>query len=216
MPTNFLSPEQISRYARYNADPNLEDLAEFFHLKPTDQPLLDTCRLAHTKLGMAVQICTLRYLNAFPTDVPAVVVKTVADQLGIKDPGVLKRYLERQTTKFEHAEMIREHLGFKPFNGWEVVHLMRFLYARMLVSDERPTALFDHATRRLTERQVILPGARVLERVVVRVRDHVTKRLYRTLSKRITGKQAERLDDLLIVPEGERRTPLERLRTPST
>ena len=61
---------------------------------------------------MAVQICSLRYLNAFlidPTDVPAVVVKTVADQLGIKDPGVLKRYLERRTTKFEHAEMIREH-----------------------------------------------------------------------------------------------------------
>ena len=219
MPTNFRSPEQISRYARYNADPTPEDLAEFFHLKPTDQPLLDICRLPHTKLGMAVQICTLRQLNAFlvdPTDVPAVVVKTVADQLGIKDPGVLKRYLERRTTKFEHAEMIREHLGFKPFNGWEVVHLMRFLYARMLVSDERPTALFDHATRRLTERQVILPGARVLERLVVRVRDHVTKRLYRTLSKRITGKQAERLDDLLIVPEGERRTPLERLRTPST
>ena len=110
--------------------------------------------------------------------------------------------------------MATEHLGFKPFNGWEVVHLMRFLYARMLVSDERPTALFDHATRRLTERQVILPGARVLERL--EVRDHVTKRLYRTLSKRIIGKQAERLDDLLIVPEGERRTPLERLRTPST
>ena len=112
MPTNFRSPEQISRYARYNADPTPEDLAEFFHLKPTDQPLLDICRLPHTKLGMAVQICTLRYLNAFlasSTDVPAAVVKTVADQLGIKDPGVLERYLERRTTQFEHAEMIREH-----------------------------------------------------------------------------------------------------------
>jgi hypothetical protein len=32
VPTNFLSPEQISRYARYNADPTPEDLAEFFDL----------------------------------------------------------------------------------------------------------------------------------------------------------------------------------------
>ena len=219
MPTNFLSPEQISRYARFNTDPSPEDLAEFFHLKDTDQPLLETCRLNHTKLGMAVQICTLRYLNAFltdPTDVPVIVSKTLADQLGINDPSVLKKYLERRTTKFEHAELIRKHLGFKTFNGWEIIHLMRFLYSKMLVTDERPTVLFDQATRRLTERYVILPGARVLERLVVRVRDHVTKRLYRALSKRLNGKQSARLDDLLVVPDGERRTALERLRTPPT
>jgi hypothetical protein len=56
VPTNFLSPAQISLSAPCNADPSPEDLTEFFHLKDTDQPLLETCRLNHTKPGKALYL----------------------------------------------------------------------------------------------------------------------------------------------------------------
>jgi Domain of unknown function (DUF4158) len=94
MPGAFLTRDQAHCYARYNTDPTSEDLAEHFHLRTTDLELIDTCRLEHTRLGMAVQIGTLPYLNTFPADpttVPSVVVKAMDDQLSLRDVGVLRK-----------------------------------------------------------------------------------------------------------------------------
>jgi Domain of unknown function (DUF4158) len=108
VPTNFLSPEQISRCARYNADPTPEDLGEFSHLKD-DQPQLETCRLSHTTLGMAVAICTLRHLNAFladPTDVPIIMG---SDNLPCQKYRQRREYFESwriSTLKWLHIDLL--------------------------------------------------------------------------------------------------------------
>lgn len=78
MPVEFLSDEQAARYGRYHADPSPEQLARFFYLSPADVQFLAPYRLPHTRLGCAVQLCTLRFLGTFlpaPTHVPAVVVQ---------------------------------------------------------------------------------------------------------------------------------------------
>ena len=65
MPVEFLSDEQAARYGRYHADPSPEQLTRFFYLNPQDIRLLANYRCFYTKLGCAVQRCTLRFLGAF-------------------------------------------------------------------------------------------------------------------------------------------------------
>jgi len=59
----------------------------------------------------------VRYLGTFlaggPLDVPTEVINYAAEQLGIADPSYVKRYTERRTTRFEHAEEIRRAFGLR-------------------------------------------------------------------------------------------------------
>ena len=82
MPTNTRVKvhSKYENYGQYNTNPASEQLLEHFHLIEQDQILIGTCRNAQTKLGMALQICTLRFLGTFLTDpinVPTVVIQTL-------------------------------------------------------------------------------------------------------------------------------------------
>jgi TnpA family transposase len=72
--------------------------------------------------------------------------------------------------------------------------------------------LFDRATAWLVARKVLLPGATTLERLVARVRARASERLWRLLTAGTTPEQRTRLEGLIAVPDGERRSALDRLR----
>ncbi len=196
-------------------EPTPEQLAQCFYFSLEDRALLLKETKPHNLLGMGIQLGTLRFLGSFlpdPTDVPRVVMQTVASQFGITDLRILGTYLKRRQTKFNHQSRLREYLGLKTFDALETLHLLRFVYARLLVFDERQGVLVDLCTRELAQCNVVLPGATTIERLVTRVRERVNMRLYRDLAKRLNKTQATQLEDLLVVPKDERKTPLERLR----
>jgi hypothetical protein len=86
------------------------------------------------------------------------------------------------------------------------------LYQRAWLSTEPPSVLFDLATAWLVERQVLLPGVTVLERLVTRIRERASARLYRTLAALPSEEQRDRRKQVLVVPAGSRRSPLDQLR----
>ena len=74
------------------------------------------------KLGFALQLVTVRYLGLFledPVHVPTVVVDFdfVAGQLGTDDPSCVKRYTEREKTRFDHAWETQRACGLKEFGA---------------------------------------------------------------------------------------------------
>ena len=117
----------------------------------------------------------------------------------------------------EHASQIQKRYGYRPSSDpAESFQLLRWLYTRATLSAERPSVLFDRATARLVERKVLLPGVTVLERLVSSVRNWAVKRLWCLLSALPTPGQRATLDAMLLVPEGSRRSNLDRLRRSPT
>ena len=68
----------------------------------------------------------------------------------------------------------------------------------------------------MVERKVLLPGVTVLTRLIARIRDRAATRLWRRLARLPSAEQQGRLEALVVVPEGDRVSPLERLRRAPT
>lgn len=214
MPVEFLSDEEASAYGVYRGVPSQSDLEKLFFLDDADQALVAKRRGAHNRLGFALLLTTVRYLGVFlpdPLDVPDGVVEYLAGQLEISDPGCVKRYTERRTTRFEHADEIRAAYGLREFDQVDK-ELREWVDARAWTTGDGPKAIFLDAVRWLRERGVLLPGVTTLARLVAQVRDEAYQRLWDTLHGMLSDGQRRLLDSLAVVPEGERISQLERWR----
>ena len=123
----------------------------------------------------------------------------------------MKRYTERAKTKSDHQQEIRRKYGLRDFADAEA-ELTEWVAARAWTSGDGPKAIFLDAMTWLRERKVLLPGVTTLVRLVARVRDETTHRLWRMLEALLTPAQRRVLDRLLEVPPGMRVSDLERWR----
>lgn len=216
MPVNFLSTEQRESYGCYTEVPSSQDLARYFHLDDADRALISQKRGEHSRLGFAAQLGTVRYLGTFlddPLAVPTPVLHTLAKQLGIGASADMRDY-SASRQRWQHAVEIRVHYGYVDITERQVgFRLTRWLYALCWTGTDRPSVLFTRATTWLLTHKVLLPGCSTLERYVARVRSRVEQRLWRALARGISRDQQTRLENLLVVPPGSRRSELDRLRT---
>ncbi|MFK7933641.1 MAG: DUF4158 domain-containing protein, partial [Saprospiraceae bacterium] len=220
MPMSFLSADQLNKYGRYNGAPTREQLAHHFYLSTSDLKWINMHRRPHNKLGFALQLCTLRFLGTFlsaPTDVPANVLAYVARQLKIADLTCIAQYSTRETTHWEHQQEIKKKLGYRDFHAHpHYFRLVRWLYNKVWLNDERPSVLFDLATSKLIHEKIILPGATVLARLVSRIRSRASEAIYQTLIKNLSRQQQTALLSLLQILEGKHHSLLDELRKAPT
>lgn len=167
---DFLTDEQAEAYGAFTQAPTRPELERFFFLDDADRDLVALRRSDSHRLGVALQICTVRYMGLFlvdPLAVPWSVVEHLAEQLGIGDPSCVKRYAERRMTPYEHAWEISKKYGYRPFEDHEAGRRFRtFLHGRAWTHAEGPVALFDHAVGWPRGHRVLLPGVSVLARQV--------------------------------------------------
>ncbi|MFI1868713.1 Tn3 family transposase [Streptomyces jumonjinensis] len=224
MPVEFLTDEQAAAYGAFGEVPTRPELERFFFLDDDDRDLIALRRSDGHRLGMALQICTVRYIGTFlgddPLAVPWEVVDYLAGQLGIEDASCVKSYAERRMTPYNHAQEIRERFGYHDYGDRKWSREFRtFLYGRAWTHAEGPVALFNHAVTWLRRHRVLLPGVSVLARQVSEARTVAERRLYESVARaahKADKTLAPALVGLLERPEGKRVSELERLRTPPT
>ncbi|MFJ4859116.1 Tn3 family transposase [Streptomyces sp. NPDC088730] len=224
MPVEFLTDEQAASYGKFNDEPTRPELERFFFLDDEDRKLIAKRRGDHSRLGFALQMCTVRYIGRFlpddPLDVPWVVVEHLAVQLGIEDVSCVKRYTERKPTAYEHAWEIRDAYEYREYEDAEWSRRFRtFLHGRAWTHAEGPVALFNQAVGWLRRHRVLLPGVSVLARQVSEARKVAEKWLHATVAgaaRRADPALPGELVATLKTPEGSRFSELERLRRPPT
>ncbi len=186
-----------------------------------DRSLIDIRRGDHNKLGFSVQICTVRFLGDFlenPIEVPESVIRYIAKQLNISDPlKIINQYSERPGTHNEHAGEIKKVYGYyELIESPKAFQFMRWIYTRTWLSYERPSVLFDLSATWLIDHKILLPGITTLSRLISRIRDRVSDRLWKLLSSLPNDEQKQQLETLLVVQLSTRQTLLEQLRKPPT
>ncbi|MFH0928111.1 MAG: Tn3 family transposase [bacterium] len=216
-PVSFLTHAQRDGYGRYATSPTQEELARFFHLTDDDRAVIENKRGDHSRLGFAVQLTTVRYLGTFPEEsafIPASVLKTLGRQLSITNVKCFRDYRE-SAQRWAHMTEIRDYYGYRDFSDpMAGFRLTRWLYSLCWTGTDRPGILFDRATDWLLAHKVLLPGWSLLERFVSKVRSCAETRLWRFLGQSLSEEQKQRLEALLTIPEGSRRSSqLDQLRS---
>jgi TnpA family transposase len=138
----------------------------------------------------------------------------MAEQLHI-DVADWSKYGKRSQRR--HKKKIRRLYRYEDFHKSQIPFaLLRQLYARASLTQERQLVLFDYATAWLAQHKVLLPGGRVLERWIARIVSRAQHRVWQRLFDLVTDPQRNQLQSLLIVDKGERFSRLELLRRPAT
>src|SRR5258708_6618913 len=214
MPVEFLTDDEAAGYGRFTGPPSQADLERVFVLDDEDLALVGRHRGEHMRAGFALQLVMVRWLGTVledPLDVPGEVLDFVAGQLGMADPSQVKRYTEREKTRFDHQWEIRRAGGYQELAGAEA-EFSGWVAARSRASGDGPKAIFTDGLSWLRERKVLLPGVTTLARLVARVRDDAARRLWDDLAALPSPAQRRALDRLIEVPPGSRVSDLERWR----
>jgi Domain of unknown function (DUF4158) len=143
VPVGFLTDSQTREYGRFAGEPTPDQLARHFHLDDADRAFVAEHRGDHNRLGVAVQLGSLRLLGTLlddPAVVPASAVRFAADQLSITDSAELMTTYTGSAGRWRHGPRIRERYGYRAFADFGIAFRLR-----------RPTLASSHwcvSTRR--------------------------------------------------------------------
>lgn len=216
----LLSSAQRNRLA---ALPEMDEreLARHHTLSEADLAAISVRRGAANRLGFAVQLCLLRYPGR-PLRAGEVVtrpsVEFVASQVGV-DPDAFAGYAGgpegagRDTTRREHLSEIVRTFGFRAFDASAYRDLSRWLQP-IAEGTDSGEALVGALLEEMRRREIVAPALSSVERLAWETRRRTQERVFGRLLEGFEDERLGRLDSLLIVPEGEDETPLNRVRRP--
>src|SRR6516162_8619518 len=182
MPGTFLTTAERERLSRFPASVSPPDLMTYFALSDNDLAFINPYRSDATRLGVALQLCSMRYLGFCPVQIsmaPQEVIRSLAAQLHVPSE-TLGAYGSRAKTRQGHVQDVLAYLGFRRFQPDDQAALHAWLLERALEHD-KPTLLLHMACEHLKQQHLMRPGVTVLERLVVAARVHAHHESFRRL-----------------------------------
>jgi len=201
--TRVLSDAELAQLSTWPAEVAHSDLAAYFTLTVDDLRWVRSFRsprAAADRLGLAVQLCALRFLGFVPADLattPVEVVERLAERIGVS-PAALGRY-EREVSgrsRREHVEVVVARAGWRPCGRGEWKALGDWLVTRALEHDTA-SVLFAQALERLRTEQIVRPGLDRLARAVAGARVTAGEEVHRRLAPLLDADRCAQLDALV-------------------
>jgi hypothetical protein len=188
-------PEQIA----------VEDLRACFALSDADLELVFAQRGAANRLGLAVQLCALRFLGFVPQDLaglPSTALDFLAGQVDAAAHELLE-YGARPRTRVDHLARVREHLGYRTFDSAAAAALEPWICERAAEHDA-PGVLLALTSEHLHARKIIRPSLDRLLRLIAAARAAAHIRIEAAVVDQLAPERRAELDALLVAPAGGR------------
>lgn len=196
------------------AFPDTEDtFIQYYTLSESDLSLIRQRRGDANRLGVAVQLCLLRFpgQGLLPDMVvPTPLIHWIGRQLRL-DHACWPHYAGREETRREHLLELRAYLGMEPFG---IAHYRQAVHAttEIALQTDKGIVLANGAIAALRHRRVILPTLDVIERICAEAIAHANRRIYNILVEPLSDVHRSRLDNLLKRRDNSKTTLLAWLR----
>jgi len=190
-----------------------DELIRHYTFSEPDLSLIRQRRGDANRLGIAVQLCLLRFpgQGLLPdATVPMPLLQWIGQQLQL-DPVCWPQYAEREETRREHLLELRAYLGMEPFGQ---VHHRQAVHAttELALQTDKGIVLANSVVETLRHKKIILPALDVVERVCAEALTRANRRIYDTLTEPLSDLHRHRLDDLLKLRDNNKTTTLAWLR----
>ena len=190
-----------------------DELIRQYTFSETDLAMIHQRRGDANRLGVAAQMCLLRFpgqgLSA-ETDVPVALLEWIGRQLSI-DPSCWPAYSAREETRREHLLELRTYLGMTPFG---LTHYRNVLDSatELALQSDKGIVLTGAVLDALRRQRVVIPALDVIERICAEAITRANRRIYAVLTDSLTPEHRRRLDSLLKRKEDGTSTQLSWLR----
>ncbi|MCH9697456.1 MAG: Tn3 family transposase [Gammaproteobacteria bacterium] len=165
------------------------------------------------RLFITIQLCAVRLYGRFLSEVHGIsprIVNHLCTQLDLP-PSLNIEGPDRRATNAEHRKNILRYLGFHRFDGDAQIQLQSWIEEQAR-NGLLPGALFQQAECYLLNSQILLPGASVLERLIIRVCSEVHDEIFEKIYQQLPPDLRQAIEYLLSVPEGEQRSQFSQLK----
>lgn len=196
----MLSDAELEALTSWPPEVAHSELVEYFTLDVDDLRWARSHRGAATRLGLAVQLCGLRFLGFVPGDLgatPAEVTERLAERVGVS-PSALARYSAEVDGRLRrlHVASVIERCGWRSCGRDERKRLADWLVDRALEHDDA-SVLFGQVLEHLRAEGIVRPGLDRLLRAVAEARVAADKEIHWRLRPELSPARCEQLDALV-------------------
>ncbi|MDL1865613.1 Tn3 family transposase [Betaproteobacteria bacterium PRO5] len=175
-----------------------EELIQHYTFSEPDLSLIQQRRGDANRLGLAVQLCLLRFpgQGLLPDAVvPISLLQWIARQLRL-DSAYWPQYAAREETRREHLLELRMYLGIEPFS---LAHYRQAVHAttELALQTDKGIILAGSILNSLRQQHIILPTPHVIDRICAEAITRANRHIYNVLAESLSDVHRQRLDDLL-------------------
>jgi len=175
---------------------------------------VEECRGEANRLGFALLLKSLQHLGYFPEkpeEIPYSVKVFIAKQLKVPEQALVD-YAWSSRTRDNHLALIREETGFRFASGADKKQLEDWLSFEGTKRVHTHEDLIELALGRLSVLKIELPTEGELRRIVGSAINSFFQKVYRVVSARLLENSRQRLDELIVVADGESQSTFDQLK----
>jgi len=137
-PEILLTEEQRLEFTQIPQNISEWEIARHYTFTDRDMEIINRHRRDYNRLGFAVQLCCLRnpgWPLSSAGSIPDIVLNYIADQLRA-DPFEFEQYAQRENTRFEHLQELRDEYGYRNYADADGDYLFEYLMPYAMENDD--------------------------------------------------------------------------------